>query len=69
MVDDHDVVHWGIRLMLTQQPWVDRRLSAHSGQEAIELAVRTGPHAALVDRFIGEESGAEVWSNCGRPSR
>ncbi len=22
VVDDHDVVHWGFRLMLTQQPWV-----------------------------------------------
>jgi DNA-binding NarL/FixJ family response regulator len=60
VVDDHDVVHWGIRLMLTQQPWVDRCLSAHSGQEAIELAVRYRPHVALVDLFIGEESGAEI---------
>jgi DNA-binding NarL/FixJ family response regulator len=60
VVDDHDVVHWGIRLMLTQQPWVDRCLSAHSGSEAIELAVRYRPHVALVDLFIGEESGAEV---------
>ena len=60
VVDDHDVVHWGIRLMLTQQPWVDRCLSAHSGEEAIELAVRYRPHVALVDLFIGEESGAEV---------
>jgi len=24
VVDDHDVVHWGFRLMLTQQPWVER---------------------------------------------
>jgi DNA-binding NarL/FixJ family response regulator len=23
VVDDHDVVHWGFRLMLTQQPWVE----------------------------------------------
>ena len=60
VVDDHDVVHWGIRLMLTQQPWVDRCLSAHSGAEAIELAVRYRPHVALVDLFIGEESGAEI---------
>ena len=60
VVDDHDVVHWGIRLMLTQQPWVDRCLSAHSGEEAIELAARYRPHVALVDLFIGEESGAEV---------
>ena len=46
--------------MLTQQPWVDRCLSAHSGREAIELAVRYRPHVALVDLFIGEESGAEI---------
>ena len=60
VVDDHDVVHWGIRLMLTQQPWVDRCLSAHTGAEAVELAVRYRPHVALVDLFIGEESGAEI---------
>ncbi|HUO70550.1 MAG TPA: response regulator transcription factor [Solirubrobacteraceae bacterium] len=60
VVDDHDVVHWGFRLMLTQQPWVARCLSAHTGHEAIALATRYRPHVALVDLFIGEESGAEV---------
>jgi DNA-binding NarL/FixJ family response regulator len=60
VVDDHDVVHWGFRLMLTQQPWVDRCLSAHSGEEALALVVRYRPHVALVDLFIGEESGAEI---------
>jgi DNA-binding NarL/FixJ family response regulator len=60
VVDDHDVVHWGFRLMLTQQPWVERCLSAHSASEALALAVRYRPHVALVDLFIGEESGAEV---------
>ena len=60
VVDDHDVVHWGFRLMLTQQSWVERCLSAHNGPEALELAVRYRPHVALVDLFIGEESGAEV---------
>jgi DNA-binding NarL/FixJ family response regulator len=60
VVDDHDVVHWGFRLMLTQQPWVERCLSAHTGHEAIALATRYRPHVALVDLFIGEESGAEV---------
>lgn len=60
VVDDHDVVHWGFRLMLTQQPWVERCLSAHTGREAIALATRYRPHVALVDLFIGEESGAEV---------
>src|SRR6202035_5027270 len=60
VVDDHDVVHWGFRLMLTQQPWVERCLSARSGREAMTLAARYRPHVALVDLFIGEESGAEV---------
>jgi DNA-binding NarL/FixJ family response regulator len=60
IVDDHDVVHWGFRLMLTQQPWVERCVTAGSGDEAIELAARYRPHVAVVDLFIGEESGAEV---------
>jgi two-component system response regulator DesR len=60
VVDDHDVVHWGFRLMLTQLPWVERCLSAHTGAQAIALAKRYRPHVALVDLFIGEESGAEV---------
>jgi DNA-binding NarL/FixJ family response regulator len=60
VVDDHDVVHWGFRLMLSEQSWVERCLSAHSATEALELASRYRPHVALVDLFIGEESGAEV---------
>jgi two-component system response regulator DesR len=60
VVDDHDVVHWGFRLMLTQQAWVERCVSAHSGEEALAMASRYRPHVALVDLFIGEESGAEV---------
>ena len=60
VVDDHDVVHWGFRLMLTQQPWVERCLSAHTGRQALALADRYSPHVALVDLFIGEESGAEI---------
>ena len=60
VVDDHDVVHWGFRLMLTQQPWVERCLSAYSAEQALALATRYRPHVALVDLFIGEESGAQV---------
>jgi len=60
VVDDHDVVHWGFRLMLGNQPWVERCLSARSGDEAYALGLRFAPHVALVDLFIGEESGAEV---------
>ncbi len=60
VVDDHEVVHWGFRLMLGQQPWVERCLSARSADEALTLAGRYMPHVALVDLFIGEETGAQV---------
>jgi two-component system response regulator DesR len=60
VVDDHDVVHWGFKLMLGEQPWVERFLSARSGAEAEEMARRYEPHVALVDLFLGDESGAEV---------
>jgi two-component system response regulator DesR len=60
VVDDHDVVHWGFRLMLTEQSWVERCVSARTGEEALAMAARYEPHVALVDLFIGEESGAQV---------
>jgi len=60
VVDDHEVVHWGFRLMLGQLPWVERCLGARSGDEAVAIARRYEPHVALVDLFLGEESGAEI---------
>jgi two-component system response regulator DesR len=60
IVDDHDVVHWGFRLMLGNQPWVERCLSSRTGAEAYALAERYKPDVALVDLFIGEESGPEI---------
>lgn len=60
VVDDHDVVHWGFRLMLGQQEWVERCLSARNGHEALELTRRYEPHVAVVDLFVGEESGPEI---------
>ncbi|MGA2758358.1 MAG: response regulator transcription factor [Solirubrobacteraceae bacterium] len=60
IVDDHDIVHWGFRLMLGVQPWVERCLSSRNGEEAYALAERYKPDVALVDLFIGEESGPEI---------
>jgi two-component system response regulator DesR len=60
VVDDHEVVHWGLRLMLGEQPWVERCLSARNGDEAMTLLARYTPHVALVDLFVGQESGAEI---------
>src|SRR6476469_6315273 len=60
IVDDHDVVHWGFRLLFSQQTWVTRCLSARSMEEAIGHTRRFEPHVALIDLFVGDESGAEI---------
>jgi two-component system response regulator DesR len=60
VVDDHDVVHWGFRLMLSNLRWIERSLPARNGSEAIALARRYAPQVALVDLFVGEESGPEI---------
>jgi two-component system response regulator DesR len=68
VVDDHEVVHWGLRLLLTEQPWVERCLTASNGEQARALARRYEPHVALVDLFVGEESGAEMCEALRRES-
>jgi DNA-binding NarL/FixJ family response regulator len=60
VVDDHDVVHWGFRLMLGQMPWVERCLSARTGAEAVAVCRRYEPHVALVDLFLDGESGPDI---------
>lgn len=60
VVDDHDVVHWGLRIMLERLPWIERSYSAHSASEAIECTTRHQIDLALVDLFVGSESGADI---------
>jgi DNA-binding NarL/FixJ family response regulator len=60
VVDDHDVVQWGFRLLLTEQPWVERCLTATTAEEAVALARRYEPQVALVDLFLGDGSGADL---------
>ena len=60
VVDDHDVVQWGFRLLLERQPWVERCLAASTGSEAVEVCRKAQPEVALVDMLLGTESGAEV---------
>ncbi len=60
VVDDHDVVHWGFKLLLSRQDWVASCTSATSSATALE-ALRNGPvDVALIDLFLGSESGAEL---------
>jgi two-component system response regulator DesR len=60
VVDDHDVVHWGFRVLLSEQPWVERCLAARTSAEALELARSFEPDVALVDLFLAGESGADL---------
>ena len=60
VVDDHDVVHWGFRVLLAEQPWVERCLAARTGAEALSLTRALRPNVALVDLFLAGESGAEL---------
>ena len=60
VVDDHDVVHWGFRLLLERQSWVESCAAATNGEDALRQAARISPHVALVDLFLAGESGAEV---------
>jgi len=60
VVDDHDVVQWGFRLLLERQSWVERCLAASTGAEAVDVCRKLQPEVALVDMLLGTESGAEV---------
>jgi DNA-binding NarL/FixJ family response regulator len=60
IVDDHDVVHWGFRLLLERQAWVERCVAAKSKAEALSAAAELRPDVALVDLLLRDESGAEL---------
>jgi DNA-binding NarL/FixJ family response regulator len=68
VVDDHDVVHWGFRVLLGEQPWVERCLAAKTGAEALELLATYRPDVALVDLFLVGESGADVCDSIRKAS-
>ena len=68
VVDDHDVVHWGFRVLLGEQPWVERCLAARSGAEALEVLRSFPADVALVDLFLAGESGADVCASIRRDS-
>lgn len=68
VVDDHDVVHWGFRVLLGEQPWVARCLAARTGSEALEILREFPADVALVDLFLHGESGADVCASIRRAS-
>jgi DNA-binding NarL/FixJ family response regulator len=60
LVDNQDLVHIGLRVVLQRQEWVTRILGARQGADALLLAARHQPRVALVDLFVGDEFGIEI---------
>jgi DNA-binding NarL/FixJ family response regulator len=62
LVDNRDIVHVGLRVLLGRQEWVSRVLSARRGADAVLLAERHRPRVAVIDLFVGEEYGIHICS-------
>ena len=62
LVDNRDIVHVGLRVLLHGQSWVTRVVSARRGADAVLLAARHEPRVAIVDLFVGDEYGVHI---CG----
>jgi DNA-binding NarL/FixJ family response regulator len=60
LVDGQDLIHWGFKMLLAAEPWVERFVAAHNSAQALELARRYQPHVAIVDLQLGGESGADL---------
>jgi two-component system response regulator DesR len=60
IVDDHEIVHWGFRLVLSRETWVSRCIGASTPAAAIELTKRYEPNVALVDLMLGGTMGTDV---------
>src|SRR6478609_5965106 len=53
-VDPHELIIWGLRTVLTQQPWVERCLQATDLTQAGVLAGRYSPHVIMVDGTLAD---------------
>ena len=60
VVDDHELILWGTRVLLCRLSWVQRCLQARTCEQALEHAGRYRPHVAIVDLMIGGQSGLEL---------
>jgi DNA-binding NarL/FixJ family response regulator len=54
--DPQELITWGLRTVLTQQPWVERCLQATDLTQAGALATRYSPHVILVDGALVDEA-------------
>lgn len=55
-----EIVHWGFKVVLTEQPWVERCLVTGDVEQACELARRYDVNVALVEVTLAGSSGLEA---------
>jgi len=60
VVDDHEVVHQGIRMILQSRPDWEISGEANNGAEAIEMAERLQPDAIIMDITMPVMNGLEA---------
>ena len=68
-VDPHELIIWGLRTVLTQQPWVERCLQATDLAQAGVLAARYSPHVIMVDGTLADDDGMRTLQSASPSSR
>src|SRR3954463_15366879 len=68
-VDPHELITWGLRTVLTQQPWVERCLQATDLAQASVLAARYNPHVILLDGTLADEREMRTLQHASPSSR
>lgn len=49
LLDDEEIVHLGFRLLLSNERWVERCVTARNADSALEIARRVEPDVVLID--------------------
>lgn len=60
LVDDHEIVRTGLRMLLDSQPDIEIIGEASSGRQAIELAQSLNPDVIIMDLTLPDISGIET---------
>src|SRR5215211_5811055 len=60
LADDHEIVRQGLKELLEEQVGWTVCAEAANGREAVELAIRSRPHVAVLDFSMPELNGLEA---------
>src|SRR4051812_11316448 len=68
-VDPHELITWGLRTVLIQQPWVERCLQATDLAQAGTLAARYEPHVIMLDGTLADAGEMRTLQHASPSSR